>query len=219
MLTKLLKMLSNIRQNRKTHISKKSILESSFIPIFNKPRIKKKMKDEEELEKTIDNYTSWYHPVPGINQQKIEVVVNEVFTETVKKSPNKTNTKSKIQNKAFDLHPETRRSIFFTNTNDYKSAIVVIKYPTNNCQLSSLMDAANLVYINTSVKEELFKEIYNCTNRQILIDIKQVDCEQIESLFKEYMDMVIKTPYISTNGSNMVLYIYKWKEDLNFKNE
>ncbi len=97
-----------------------------------------------------------------------------------------------------------------TGESSYKFFLSVLKYPTQNCQLTSLGPLATLLSRTTVPDEVLFvlRQCYALLGFQallVLVDVKQSFCEAVEKCFQ----VVVKTPYVSTNGSLMCLYVVK----------
>jgi len=99
------------------------------------------------------------------------------------------------------------------------ATIYITLSPTNNCQLSSIgrfVDLLRQPYVTLEQKREILAKAWNlCSGiNQVLIDIKDGYAnETIEFFGKE--NMVIHTPYNSTNGSRMNLFIFKMKDFIN----
>lgn len=99
-----------------------------------------------------------------------------------------------------------------STSNIYNGIMKAIKYPTDNCQLSSLGSAFYIKYFNEE-QIEMFKLL--CKKnlcKQILIDIKQNDLDLIKQILINKVVFIVEQEYTSTNGSKMVLCIFKWKE-------
>lgn len=80
--------------------------------------------------------------------------------------------------------------------------------PTGNCQWGSVCYANNI--LNQSNAREIFKKINDhCVGKpMLLLDVNRSYSPYVEKIFTE-KDIVVKTPYDSTNSSKMVLYLVK----------
>jgi hypothetical protein len=210
------KIMINIINNRKKHIGKKEKIQSSFIPIKTEKehvKIVKKMKEQLELENDIQKY---------MKDSSIGSLNNEIIKPNIQKVEKKELPKKPFIKSINDYNgsesEKYNKTIEFLSQYDYYTKIVVCKYPTENCQLSSVGRAIEIIYIKDEDKKEFFKILKKYTTNQIIFDIKEGYIERFELFIKDYMDIVTKTKYNSTNGSNMNLYIYKWKktDDLYF---
>lgn len=91
--------------------------------------------------------------------------------------------------------------------------------PTANCQLFSLAQANNFFANVKGV--DLIKTLQligkTAGAKQImLIDVNQSYFNKVEELFKPE-NVIIKTPYLSTNGSNMCIYLLRMKFIYDYK--
>jgi len=83
----------------------------------------------------------------------------------------------------------------------------IIKFPTGNCQLSSIAYLANLLMVTTD-KDTVLAILKECFARTvcshlILIDVREEWAEHVEKIF----NVIHKYPYRSTNFSNMCLFM------------
>lgn len=97
-------------------------------------------------------------------------------------------------------------------SNGYKlSPVYFDRYFTGNCQLGSLSYVNNFLERVSSDKDitELFsslrKELAGKYPPQFLFDVNN----NLAQLVRDYFKVVVDAPYVSTNGSNMVLFIVK----------
>ncbi len=104
----------------------------------------------------------------------------------------------------------------------YSFNCFICKAPTSNCQLSSFGSmnmVIEYVYNQTEKKEDkkenvlaVVRECYRLCKFSkpllILVDVKRALCPAVEDCFT----VVMKTPYTSTNRSEMCLYLVKLPE-------
>lgn len=86
----------------------------------------------------------------------------------------------------------------------------ITKWPTGNCQLSSISYLYSF-FLNNVKKEDVVEIIKHCYARigqpmnLILVDVNNQYIPKVEECFK----VVHKYPYVSTNQSNMCLFVVK----------
>jgi hypothetical protein len=96
----------------------------------------------------------------------------------------------------------------------YRQTIVLTRWPTGNCQLSSIAYMASLLSLirtakGTIVKEDIYKifngifEILKFRSPMLLFDVQKIWIEHMEKCFK----VIGKMPYISTNNSEMCIFL------------
>jgi hypothetical protein len=91
----------------------------------------------------------------------------------------------------------------------YSSRITVTKWPTGNCQLSSIGYMNALVYYEDHTPQDvnaIIRECYkmiDCLPLLILVDVQQAYVPKVEQCFK----IMHKHLYISTNSSAMCLFM------------
>lgn len=101
-----------------------------------------------------------------------------------------------------------------------KYKIRVIGSPNGNCQISSICEAQNLLFI---VKEEalaVLEYIQNAFNSQILIDVKSQYYIRILDIINESAPnnvVVFENDYENPTGSDMTMALIKW--DKNYLHE
>jgi hypothetical protein len=106
---------------------------------------------------------------------------------------------------------------FGIKSKTYSWTIYITKWPTGNCQLTSVAYMNFMLDKTQSNKEDvhaILRECYRLCNgnpaapftpKLIMIDVKKEYIERVESCF----EVVMKNPYVSTNGSNMCLFMVK----------
>lgn len=94
--------------------------------------------------------------------------------------------------------------------NGYKHNVYIFRYPTNNCQLSTIGQATSLLSVVENRTHDTMIELRRKSNTLVLIDIRSEYKERMLKLLAPYMTIVTETPYHSSNGSNMILYIMRW---------
>jgi len=83
----------------------------------------------------------------------------------------------------------------------------VTRFPTDNCQWGSIGSAKNI--LKSSNAKEILQDIHSIWIRPMwLFDLPHNYQTCLEALFPA-KDIVLKSPYISTNGSHMTLYLVK----------
>lgn len=86
----------------------------------------------------------------------------------------------------------------------------VIRDITGNCQLFCIYSFKNILRKYRTIREvkNVVKKCSRATGKRLmLIDVNDVHIKRVEQIFKT--SIVIKTPYISTNSSNMCLFLIK----------
>jgi hypothetical protein len=102
--------------------------------------------------------------------------------------------------------------IIIQRKDGYKlSAVYFDRYFTGNCQLGALSYVNNFLENVSSDKDitELFASLrVHLADKyppQFLFDVRN----NLAQLVRDYFQVVVDAPYVSTNGSNMVLFIVK----------
>lgn len=90
----------------------------------------------------------------------------------------------------------------------YTYDITLSKWPTGNCQLSSLglMNYVFVISQERKVVQDIIKELYVMARhapKLILLDVRNEFVAAVEKCFK----VKIKQPYVSTNATNMCLFV------------
>lgn len=90
----------------------------------------------------------------------------------------------------------------------YNYVASLCKYPTQNCQLSSI-GCMDVIFESTNDNAEvrdIIREFHNKLNHpinMILLDVKTHYIDRVRECFK----VITETKYFSTNGSEMCLFI------------
>lgn len=93
------------------------------------------------------------------------------------------------------------------NKNDYRAC--VFTSPTANCQLYSIGNADSILWQEKDLRLELFRLIYRNVQKKImLLDIKPNLELKLLEIFNE-SEIISKTQYKSTNGSDMLIVLVK----------
>lgn len=93
-----------------------------------------------------------------------------------------------------------------TEEDSYRSCIFTS--PTANCQLYSIGNVDHILYKDKELRLEIFKFIQRQVSKNIvLLDIKQTIENQVLEIFPDKHDIISRTPYVSTNGSNMLILL------------
>jgi len=101
--------------------------------------------------------------------------------------------------------------IRFKTPNNYSMNIMIIRHPTQNCQISSIGLAQNIrLIINEDIKK-FIEVLQRNTCSQILVDVHNRYMRELNKVLEPYLDVVFKQPYKSTNGSEMTMMLLKWK--------
>lgn len=107
--------------------------------------------------------------------------------------------------------PKTIRKIEFKDNAGYTSYVHFYRYFTGNCQLGAIAYANNFLTKISSDKDvkSLFNSLRNELGgqypKQFLFDVQS----SLAQLVRDYFQVVVDAPYISTNDSSMVLFIVK----------
>jgi len=92
----------------------------------------------------------------------------------------------------------------------YKFMLYTIKYPTNNCQLSSIGNANDLLQIPEGDIVEVIHAIRKGTCNMVIMDIRDSYLVKLKKFFEPFGEFRLESPYKSSNGSSMVILILKW---------
>ena len=99
----------------------------------------------------------------------------------------------------------------------YKFGFTIIKHPTANCQVSCISNAQLLNKFrmtSTARIRYLMYFIKKHTTNQVLVDLNIHNVEKFKKIMSKYSSIVYETPYKSTNGSNMVMILFKFNRNL-----
>ena len=97
----------------------------------------------------------------------------------------------------------------------YSFDLTIIKYPTGNCQVHSIAYANHLFQWTEGVKIEIHNILNACYAELKMIPklaIVDVNAQWIPKV-DECFNVLTKTPYKSTNGSDMCLYLVNLKKE------
>ena len=111
-------------------------------------------------------------------------------------------------------------TIKFKDKKGYYTTIDLIKYPTLNCQVSTISNTKELLNCSTERVKDIpedktkldliFDKIFELSNPQILIDINDFNYHNINQMFIDRgCEIVFKQSYTSPNASNMMMILYK----------
>jgi len=92
----------------------------------------------------------------------------------------------------------------------YRVMLFTMRHPTNNCQLSSIGNANNFLAIPEDSINEAMHTIRKTTCNMVMMDIRKEYLERLKIFLAPFGELRMETPYISANGSNMVILIMKW---------
>ena len=80
--------------------------------------------------------------------------------------------------------------------------------PFGNCQSFSLIQARYIKYMEADDIKPFLKSLAGIVKRkQMIIDLNNDISDDIINKLKQYTINIVSTPYISTNGSKMVMHI------------
>lgn len=84
----------------------------------------------------------------------------------------------------------------------------VTKYPTDNCQFASIGSSINILQSSDALS--ILKDMYIILENRpmFMYDLKNNQISLLKKLFSE-KDIVLETPYVSTNGTDMTLFLIK----------
>lgn len=177
--------------------------------MFNNERINKRRKYMNKRERILYPYIPINNSERVISGERVRFQHVSVDRDSVS-SVIMDNKKEKV---TLEEHPYKGKYDFnvkFPIEDGYVETVQIIGYPTGNCQLSFIGNVRNLLGIKKDCIKELIKKLKFNTMNQFIVDIKINDETKIEEFFKDETSIVMKNPYVSTNGSNMILYIFKW---------
>lgn len=84
----------------------------------------------------------------------------------------------------------------------------VFESPFGNCQSFSIIMAKELKFVDDADMRQLLKDIVKLTQRkQMVIDLNKDKSDDVIKKLEPYALNIISTPYVSTNGSNMIMHI------------
>jgi hypothetical protein len=94
----------------------------------------------------------------------------------------------------------------------YSSNTWLFRYPTMNCQLTTICSMENFLNFVKDDNDvipilQAFYELGKWQNKITLIDVKKTVWDRVDKIFEKYVFK--KLPYDSTNGSAMCLYLLK----------
>lgn len=105
----------------------------------------------------------------------------------------------------------------FEFNNSSRNYFIVTPGATGNCQIS-VVAYANYIFQNSSNIKKQFAELYNCGRRMLLIDLNQKYVNELIKYLGKYI--ISRTPYNSTNGSEMEIFLVNVEKLYNeLKNE
>lgn len=136
--------------------------------------------------------------------------MNKVTTETMGIRINQ-NESYNNYNKIIHFKPSTKKA------QTYSRSVMINRYPTNNCQVSSLGQACNISFISDTATKRLdciMKVFRQNTQAQVLIDVTDRQQKGVLKRFKNYTSIVHTFKYISTNGSIMHMTLLKWNQNI-----
>ena len=80
--------------------------------------------------------------------------------------------------------------------------------PLGNCQTFSIVYMYKLLNLSKDELKFLLREIYKDIGRkQLLTDVQECSSTKLLDLFTPFSTNIITTPYVSTNGSLMVMHL------------
>ena len=96
-----------------------------------------------------------------------------------------------------------------------KYELHVVTSPTANCQTFFINYAKRILDIQDEDMLGFVSDLsrYASGKRQCIIDVNEEFSDQIIAKFTPFLENKITTPYVSTNGSNMVLHILQFDRD------
>jgi hypothetical protein len=147
-------------------------------------------------------------PVPKINAAGASLISDHEIT--ISKSPGTGQANSPTSEFCnFSIKRPKNRGTFM---------IAIAKYPTGNCQLMSVAYMNQLLHNVVDDDGNYSKEIalailmecirlISCAKMLSLLDVNEKYALKVEEMF----EVNTKTPYTSSNGSKMVMFIVKMK--------
>lgn len=98
----------------------------------------------------------------------------------------------------------------------YNNSLHIMAHPTMNCQLFTIGPASNLNSLtgdeNRKYRIFLMKKLQTIIGKpQVLIDLKKAKVKTFLELYNESIEIIFQQPYVSTNGSEMCIILFKFK--------
>ena len=106
------------------------------------------------------------------------------------------------------VHQIMQATFGLKSRDGYTVNLIITRYPTGNCQLSSI-GYLNCLFLRSWTKEVMVGAIKECYRligmepKLIFVDVQKKHIEDVEKLFT----VKTKSPYISTNSSEMCAFI------------
>ena len=107
-----------------------------------------------------------------------------------------------------NIHYNNRNSVTF----------YIIRYPTLNCQLSSVGPMSSIIFVSDEDVAIVLQAILINSNKQLLLDINTNMEKKIFDKISKYIKEIKKFPYTNTTGSEMIFCIVGFDRDKIFKN-
>ena len=113
------------------------------------------------------------------------------------------------------LYPNEDKTINIKNSKGYTRTIHILKHSTMNCQLATIGPVENLLFFEKDKDYRYRCYILNTLRKsfkpQFLIDIKKDKVEKFLELYRDFIEVKIKSPYTSTNKSEMCIILFRVK--------
>ena len=97
------------------------------------------------------------------------------------------------------------------HSNGYTRSVYLTKYPTQNCQVSAIGIASNLITVKEEDESELISQLRKHTLSQIWVDLTEKNHKPFRKRYKKYFRVVFTKRYEISNGSKMVMSLLAWK--------
>jgi len=100
-------------------------------------------------------------------------------------------------------------SVFSISDKEFNNTFVIFNSPTSNCQISSIGNCEHIIMNKKFIQiiESLHDQGY--ISHQLIVDVHN-ESHYIKIL--DTFDNVFKTPYTSTNGSEMIMYLLRLRD-------
>jgi hypothetical protein len=96
--------------------------------------------------------------------------------------------------------------------------IQVTRWPTGNCQLSTVAYSQGIRLIKDQNIQVFMKHLAKVSNTTVLFDLREEYYKPVMKKINRYVSKVNIKRYINTNGSNMIMCIIKLNREVIFNN-
>lgn len=127
-----------------------------------------------------------------------------------------------ISDESFEFKGTSTYAFNYITTDEYRHRVIVPYGPSGNCQWFCIRNFAQFNDLNLESASILLKKIcYKIPKAMFMVDIKTYLLED-EGVIKELLkdaEIVLSTPYLSTNGSKMTMMLVKTKKFIKYESK